>query len=141
MREALHTNSHRLQAVYAASESGVSTSLASENWDRDMHKSKPRFLLGCSEQAAVEYIHRFRSRNGLYHAQGSTQEERSAEIVADEFGLAMRNKTEMNVNEVRAPSVIFCRVLLLDSLKVHKMGSVRTKIEEAMMDRAAFCTF
>ncbi|KAF4042412.1 Tc5 transposase DNA-binding domain [Phytophthora infestans] len=129
MREALHTNAHRLKAVDAACESGVSTSLASENkchrstlyrwtkrrqdieaaaagsttilqgrrgpkvafpdlekklldWVRDMRKNKvravtsrcllmmsahlePRFLLGRSKQAAVEYLRRFRSRNGL----------------------------------------------------------------------------
>lgn len=52
------------------------------DWVRDMRKNKvravtsrcllmmsahlePRFLLGRSEQAAVEYLRRFRSRNGL----------------------------------------------------------------------------
>ncbi|GMF33642.1 unnamed protein product [Phytophthora fragariaefolia] len=32
------------------------------------------------------------------------------------------------------PSVTFCRVLLLDSLKVHKMSTVRAQLEDAMTD-------
>ncbi|KAF4146751.1 DDE superfamily endonuclease [Phytophthora infestans] len=308
MREALHTNAHRLKAVDAACESGVSTSLASENkchrstlyrwtkrrqdieaaaagsttilqgrrgpkvafpelekklldWVRDMRKNKvravtsrcllmmsahlePRFLLGRSEQAAVEYLRRFRSRNGLSVRRITHKGRRKrseVQVVADEFGLAMRHKMEMFsagtekynhfynmdqtsiyidmnpkttitfrgerdvdvvqgmsensfrasvflcasatgkklpafivfsgatggpvhcelqahplhkadevvltvqknaycderimiewVNEVWTPSVTFCRMLLLDSLKVHKMGSVRAKLEEAM---------
>ncbi|EGZ27724.1 hypothetical protein PHYSODRAFT_261575 [Phytophthora sojae] len=38
------------------------------------------------------------------------------------------------VKEVWKPSVTFCRVLLLGSLKVHKMSTVRAQLEDAMAD-------
>ncbi|KAG3137017.1 hypothetical protein PC128_g25812 [Phytophthora cactorum] len=39
-----------------------------------------------------------------------------------------------SIKEVWTPSVSFCRVLLLDSLKVHKMNTVRAHLEDAMTD-------
>ncbi|KAG3131738.1 hypothetical protein PI126_g19933 [Phytophthora idaei] len=38
------------------------------------------------------------------------------------------------IKEVWTPSVSFCRVLLLDSLKVHNMNTVRAHLEDAMTD-------
>ncbi|KAK1945392.1 Tigger transposable element-derived protein 6 [Phytophthora citrophthora] len=36
------------------------------------------------------------------------------------------------IQEVWLPSVTYCRLLLLDSLKIHKMASVRAELEKAM---------
>ncbi|KAF4148950.1 hypothetical protein GN958_ATG01866 [Phytophthora infestans] len=129
------------------------------DWVRDMRKNKvravtsrcllmmsahlePRFLLGRSKQAAVEYLRRFRSRNGLscFLCTSATGKKLPAFIVFSgatggpvhcELQAHPLHKADEVVLTVQKNAYCDERIMI-ECLKVYKMGSVRAKLEEAM---------
>ncbi|KAE9319115.1 hypothetical protein PF008_g18349 [Phytophthora fragariae] len=111
---------------------------------------EPDFRAGRTRQAAIMYLHRFRRRNRLSvrrithrgtkqrdEMEGTVEEELQSHFISRNGAyLTVQKKAYCNevrmlqwIEEVWKPYVSGSRLLLLDSLKTHKMESVRQKLE------------